>query len=207
LSLLDSRLHVVVAAIAWAGVLGVGFAGLERYAAAAGTAGAPGADVTETFALYRQPGRALAVMTIHPKCPCTSASLAEFGDFLARAGSACDGLLVQLMPEEAGADWLPAATRSLGGRSVPVVADQGGRLAASLGAETSGHVVLLDAAGGIGFQGGITLSRGHRGRSPAQDAMLDVVLARDGSPVELCAAPVYGCALQAPSATVGESAP
>ena len=151
-------------------------------------------------------------MAVHPKCPCTSASLAEFGDFLARAGDRCDGLIVQIAPSAStggGPDWQPAApTRSLGGRSVPVVADADGRLAAVLGAETSGHIVLIDAGGAVRFCGGITLSRGHRGRSPAQDAMLAALsssTAGDGAPVELCgasmhAAPVYGCPLQEPCA-------
>ena len=80
------------------------------------------------------------------------------------------------------------------GREVPVVADRNGQMAAQLGAETSGHVVLFDAAGQVRYHGGLTRSRGHRGKSPAQDAML-TVLSAPGSVAEAQTAPVYGCAL------------
>ncbi|HEX2099937.1 MAG TPA: hypothetical protein VHF69_04710 [Candidatus Synoicihabitans sp.] len=179
----------------WLVTVGAGFAGLNRYAATTGSADAPSVDVAEMLATHRRPGHPLAVMMIHPKCPCTDASLAEFADFLARAGSACDGLLVQLAPLDAGADWQSGPTRVLGGRTVAVVNDFDGRVAASLGAQTSGHVVLLDEAGAVRFHGGITLARGHRGRSPGQDAMLAAVAHRSAA-VELCGAPVYGCPLQ-----------
>ena len=55
------------------------------------------------------------------------------------------------------------------------------------------YLVLLDAAGAIRFQGGITLARGHRGRAPAQDAILAALAGRAAA---IPAAPVFGCALQ-----------
>lgn len=186
------KLRIVLGAGVWLAALIVGFATLQRYASAAGGAHAPVKGVAEVFAPYRNEGRALAVMAIHPRCPCTEASLSELGDFLARAGAGCDALIVHVVPP--GADWPAAKTRDLGARNVPVVADQNGQLATQLGAETSGHLVLFDAAGQVRFHGGITRSRGHRGKAPAQDAMLSV-LSAPGSAAEVQTAPVYGCAL------------
>ena len=88
---------------------------------------------------------------------------------------------------------MPGEYRQLGGVRVPVLADRSGRFALALGALTSGHAVMLDADGSIRFQGGLTLARGHRGRAPAQDAIL-AALAGDGVPMP--AAPVFGCALR-----------
>jgi hypothetical protein len=70
--------------------------------------------------------------------------------------------------------------------------DPDGRVASTLGAETSGHCVLVDAQGTVRFYGGLTIARGHRGLSPAQDAILQMVAGRRPA---LAFAPVYGCAL------------
>jgi hypothetical protein len=80
----------------------------------------------------------------------------------------------------------------LGGVRVPVVADRAGEQALRLGALTSGHAIFADSAGVIRFRGGLTLARSHRGRSPAQDAILAQLA---GQAVRLPVAPVYGCAL------------
>lgn len=173
----------------WLAGIIAGFAGLQAYSAKAGTSRAPTGQAGGFLASLQKPGRPLLVMAVHPRCPCTDASLAELGDLLARSRGACDALLLQYHP----AGWpVEAAFQTLGGRRVPVMQDPDGRLAAMLGAETSGHCVLVDASGTIRFHGGLTVARGHRGLSPAQDAILEVV--SGGSP-HLTSAPVYGCAL------------
>ena len=206
LSCSSSILRIALAAGVWVIALLAGFAGLERYASAAGEGRAPASGVAKAFTSYRRANRALAVMAIHPRCPCTQASVAELADFIARAGTACDALIVHVVPEGADVDWPLANTRILGGREVPVIADPEGKLAAMLGAETSGHVVLIDAAGQVRFHGGITRARGHRGRATGQDAML-AALSRQRSAAEFCSAPVYGCALRGPCNDIPAVAP
>ena len=44
---------------------------------------------------------------------------------------------------------------------VIVTPDVGGRIAARLGAKTSGHVLVYDENGVLKFSGGITAARGH----------------------------------------------
>jgi hypothetical protein len=186
---LKNRLRLAVGLSLWlAGVVAC-FAALQAYSARAGTSRAPTDLGTAFLAAHQAAGRPLLVMAVHPRCPCTDASLAELGDLLARSHGACDALLLQYHP----AGW-PAepAFQMLGGVRVPVVPDADGRTAEKLGAETSGHCILGDARGAIRFYGGLTIARGHRGRSPSQDAILEVVTG--GSP-RLTSAPVYGCAL------------
>jgi hypothetical protein len=184
---------LAIGASAWLVSLGASFAALQRYAATAGSAQAPALHAAELLAAHRTPGRGLVIMATHPLCPCTEASFAELGDLLARSRTACDAVILEYQPLRPPADWSQGATsRELGGQRVPVIRDRGGRLAAALGAETSGHVVLIDARGTMRFHGGLTLARGHRGRSPAQDAILAVL---NGGKPALDASPVYGCAL------------
>jgi hypothetical protein len=177
----------------WVGCIAAGFCALQRYATEAGPAHAP-RNAEQFFSIHQQPNRPLLVMIIHPRCPCTDASLAELGDLLARSRGACDALLLQYHPEQADSQWhADTSPRRLGGVSVKVQLDPGGKMASALGAATSGHVVFADAHGVLRFAGGITVSRGHRGRAPAQDAILDVLAGRQTA---LSSAPVYGCALE-----------
>ena len=184
-----NRLRLVVGLSLWLVGIVAGFGALQAYSARAGPARAPSDPAYAFLAAHQTPGRPLLVMAVHPRCPCTDASLAELGDLLARSKGGCDALLLQYHP----AGW-PAepAFQILGGVRVPVVPDPNGATADKLGAETSGHCIFVDARGAIRFYGGLTVARGHRGRSPAQDAILEVVAG--GSP-GLTSAPVYGCAL------------
>jgi hypothetical protein len=76
---------------------------------------------------------------------------------------------------------------------VSVAADDEGREHARFGVETSGHVLLYDAAGKLMFSGGITPSRGHSGDNTGRDAV--VRLLRHGG-VERTKTPVFGCSLK-----------
>jgi hypothetical protein len=73
---------------------------------------------------------------------------------------------------------------------VPVILDRGGAIGTALGAATSGHTVLIDAGGEIRFHGGLTIARDHRGRSPGQDAILEILA---GGQPALKSTSVYGC--------------
>ena len=169
---LKNRLKLTVAIAVWLMGIVAGFAGLQAYSAKAGAFRPPSETALDFLSSHRTPGRPLLVMAVHPRCSCTDASLSELGDLLARSHGACDALLLQYHP----AGWSTgAAFQMLGGVRVPVMSDPDGQIAWKLGAETSGHCVLVDAQGVIRFYGGLTVARGHRGRSPAQDAILEVV--------------------------------
>ncbi len=188
----------VASAALWLGLVVAGFASLQHYAAQAGLLREPDASAVTWLQQHRRPGRPLLVMAVHARCPCTDASLSELADFLARARGGCDALLLRYVPAASSpSDW-PAGDdrRELGGRTVPIMADPDGKIAAQLGAFTSGSIVFLDAAGEVRFHGGLTLARGHRGRSPAQDALLALLEQRNDGHF-LTTAPVYGCALGA----------
>jgi hypothetical protein len=186
---------VALGALAWVAAVVAAFGALQHYAATEGAAYAPSPRAQEILRKYWQPGHGLVVMAVHPLCPCTSASLSELGDLLARSEGRCRAIVVEYQPEHPSPDWESSPnTIELGGKTVPVIMDRGGVLATSLGAATSGHLVFVDPQGKIQFHGGLTIARGHRGRSPAQDAILASL---KGGDVTLKSAPVYGCSLTA----------
>jgi hypothetical protein len=164
------------------------FGALERFSAKPGAVHEPGPAVA-FLAAYRKSDRPLLVMAMHPRCPCTEASLGELSDLLARTQGACDALILRYQAP----GWPRGqAVENLGEARVPVIPDPEGKLAAGLGMETSGQCIFWDARGALRYYGGLTLSRGHRGRSPAQDAIL-VIVAGGNSTLKF--APVYGCSL------------
>lgn len=176
----------------WAAAITGGLFWMGRYASTAGEQHLPNAAGLAWLERERSPGRPLLVMSVHPRCPCSTASLAELGDLLARTRGDGDTLLLEYAPADARGWPATAATRELGGVTVPVRADPEGKLAAQLGAITSGHVVLIDERGRVSFHGGITTARGHRGRTPAHDSILATLT---NQPATLASAPVYGCKL------------
>lgn len=190
-----SGLYLYAFAALWIVTLVGAFYGLQAYASIQGGAGAISREGFRFIQLHHRPGTPLLIMAVHPKCPCTRASLAELADLLARARGNCDAVLVELTPTHPSRSlWrTPANLRLLGGRDVPIVSDPEGKIAASLGAVTSGHAIFVNAQGDVNFSGGLTLSRGHRGPTESQDAILSWIRGDNHAPVKN---PVFGCSLE-----------
>ena len=133
---------------------------------------------------------------IHPRCPCSSASLAELARVAARCRGRFAAHLLSFRPEGHDEAWGPdrAGTEP----STPGLArwvDVGGRDAVRFGVETSGHVLLFDPSGRRLFSGGITISRGHQGDNPVLDGLISTIL---GEPSGPRTSPVFGCPVLAP---------
>lgn len=112
-------------------------------------------------------------MFIHPRCPCTQASLEEFARLLARCKGLANVYAVFVRPpgvpngwEKAG-NWRTAAAIP----EVYMVVDENGAEARRFGATTSGHVQLFDADGILKFSGGITGARSHAGDNAGADTV------------------------------------
>lgn len=75
---------------------------------------------------------------------------------------------------------------------VQVNVDHEGEEARLFQAVTSGQTLLYDSEGGLVFQGGITLSRGHAGDNPGRDAIESLLKQKIPSATS---PPVFGCAL------------
>jgi hypothetical protein len=149
--------------------------------------------------IARDPNRMTLVMSLHPRCPCSRASVYELEVLMAHAGDRISAKVIFVQPRGAGANWtdgdLWQAAEKIPGVSVAVDPDGADSLA--LGASTSGQVALFDPSGRLLFSGGITDGRGHEGDNIGLDAILSLVRGRQTNTVTT---PVYGCPLNGPSA-------
>jgi len=142
--------------------------------------------------LAKGPGYTL-VLSIHPQCPCTRATLQE----LAIALTHCPNLQAYLLfiePEGVGETWVKSdlwSTCTTFPRCSLLV-DKAGKLSAAFSAHTSGQSYLYDPAGQLIYSGGITQSRGHAGDNEGLNAII-ALANREKSTVKN--KPVFGCSL------------
>ncbi|GMU01444.1 hypothetical protein KH5H1_55640 [Corallococcus caeni] len=178
-----------------ASVLGLGL--VWSHASAAGLGATPPSRLPERFP--RTPGTWTLFVLLHPQCPCSRATLAELAKLLDREGARLATRVFVWAPRQAppGFERSELWTRALALPGAQVVADVDGAVARELGVSTSGQVVLYSPDGVERFSGGITPARGHEGDSAGAGAIRDLLRA-DASRV--ATAPVFGCALQTPSA-------
>jgi hypothetical protein len=142
----------------------------------------------------RQPGHFTLVMALHPKCPCSRASVHELENLIAHSDGRLMTTVLFVVPAGAPADWLDTDLFRQANQipRVRVVVDRDGADAAKFGATVSGQVALYDMQGKLLFAGGITDGRGHEGDNAGFDAIFE--LAREHKSA-VVATPVYGCPL------------
>jgi hypothetical protein len=138
--------------------------------------------------------RPTLLMFVHPRCPCSRASLAELERILAEQPKA-DARLVMVKPEGAPDDWDQSATAKAAKElpGVTILRDERGEEAKVFGALTSGQTFLYDAQGQLLFRGGVTAGRGHFGENSSSDKLQQLLT---GSKSTGQATPVYGCPLE-----------
>jgi hypothetical protein len=138
--------------------------------------------------------RPTLVFLAHPQCSCTTASLGELAEALARATTLPKTYVVFLKPSSMPEGWEKTAlwtdAHALPGTTV--IRDEDGREAERFGSVTSGQTLLYDADGRLIFSGGITSARGHAGDNAGRAAIVDLL---NQSPASTAMTNVYGCSL------------
>lgn len=144
--------------------------------------------------IQRPQGSATLVLTVHPHCPCTRATVGELAEIMAHAQGRLNAYVLFLKPAGFSEDWektdLWQTAASIPGVSVMV--DDRGSEARLFNSSTSGQTILYDAAGDLLFSGGITGSRGHSGDNAGRSAIISLVNARAAERAETF---VFGCPL------------
>lgn len=132
------------------------------------------------------------VVAVHPRCPCSRATMEELARTLAAHPH---GLRVRVLfwkPAGASDDWsrtgLWEQAKRLPGATVSV--DEGGVELKRFGAATSGHVLFYAGDGRLLFSGGVTVSRGHEGDSASLEALRRRIRGETDKYIET---PVFGC--------------
>jgi hypothetical protein len=143
-------------------------------------------------------GRGALLVFLHPKCPCSRATLTELERMLVGpSGPAHPEVRVVVAattPSSPGADWIITPLIERGQRlpEAELFIDRGGIEAARFGAVSSGTVLYFDATGRRRYVGGVTLARGHEGENLG-GAALARLIAGDGRPAG--PVPAFGCRL------------
>jgi hypothetical protein len=182
-------------AVAWGMAVTTGMAWMMAFDARPGLPGDPPARWPGDAGLARAHAGYTLVMTAHPRCPCTRASLAELGVVLADSQARLTAQVLFFAPEDATSQWwdtdLWRTAAAMPG--VTPVIDRGGRLRQVFGAETSGSVAVYDASGRLRFHGGITSARGRTGENAGRLSLISLI--ETGHAADTT--PVYGCPLRA----------
>ena len=188
-----------VAAALWVVAVATGFAFLLKYKTTpAGDQGRPPELWPTASAIPRNPDGATLLMFVHPRCPCTQASISELARLLAAAPADISTEVIVAQPDGTPDGWTDTelVRRASAISGVHVLRDAHGREAARFRAVASGLAVLYDRNGRRVFSGGITSSRGHEGDSFGQRRLLAALSGRTPDRDE---SPVFGCALGTPA--------
>ena len=197
------RDHVAGLLATWGLAVAGGMLLLAAYAASPGEPGAPPARWPAGTALPLDDRRPTLLMFLHPRCPCSRASLAELTVLMDCCGDGVAARAVVYRPRRGGEDWSPpdlrAALAAIPGLDVST--DFDGEEARRFAVATSGHVVLYGPRGDRLFSGGITPGRSEQGDNPGRSALLGRILGGDG---EAPGCPVFGCPLATPRPDPGQ---
>ncbi len=178
----------------WLGLIVGGYAWLLRYSFAAGKASASPHTIPSSVASQAPSARPQLFLALHPRCPCSRATLSELATILSRAPEACDVTVLVYKPAGEPDSWMEGALLDKCRQvSCLIRPDPDGRLASSLGSLTSGGVVLYDAKGRLRYQGGVTASRGHEGDNAGKQAVIQILRGQRDSQKSM---PVFGCPIQ-----------
>lgn len=179
--------------LTWCIAVAFGFSILITYSSLAGLGSvSPSNWPTDIELVDVNEGYTLLVF-IHPKCPCTFATVSELERLVAEINHPCQVVFLLDCPKHLQAKWSRSALASrcnafVGAR---VVLDFDGELATGFKAKNSGHC-LLYLEGQLLFQGGVTTERGHEGQSLGRVALRQILT---GQKTTIRRTPVFGCEL------------
>jgi hypothetical protein len=187
----------VLLGLAWAGTAVFGGHALLKYENSPGKVGQVTSAWPADSKVQLAIDRPTLVMTAHPQCPCTRASVAELAQLMAHVQGKVQAYVLFYAPRDSGADWQNTDLRRTAAQipGVTVLSDVDGAEAQRLGAETSGHTFLFDPNGQLLFNGGITASRGHSGDNAGESAIVSLIDNRTSARTKTF---VFGCSLKTP---------
>ncbi|MEX1042504.1 MAG: hypothetical protein WDZ51_17865 [Pirellulaceae bacterium] len=143
------------------------------------------------------------LMFVHPRCPCSRASLNELALLMTHCQGKVDTQVLFLRPTVEPDNWAQTDLWKSAER-IPGVIPQGdfdGAEHRRFGAKASGEVFLFQPDGTLSFHGGITSGRGHEGDNPGRLSVERLLLAGDSA---VQGTPVFGCQLECPGSTASE---
>lgn len=177
----------------WAASVAGGLIALNVYSATPGSTAENTATWPSDAGLTRTDGRPVLVVTLHPRCPCSRATVSELNKLMTRLVDRLD-VYVLFVHDAEDSSWVDSDLYVAAGRipGVQTRGDRAGRISARLRASTSGSALLFDGRGEHRFSGGLTPGRGHEGDSVGAQQIVRLV---EGEAPRAARSAVYGCEL------------
>ena len=176
------------ACLLWMTLVAVGVVSLRREESTPGPIGRSLAECPPEILGTSGLGRPHIFMAVHPRCPCTVASLEALTEIVAQSPREAVVRLYVFRPERSATDWARPLRQIPG--SVEVIDDPGGVLSLRMGLITSGTVSAYDQEARLRFFGGITRGRSQKSSCEGSEAVRAVA---NRMPPGCSTAPVYGC--------------
>jgi hypothetical protein len=190
---------ILVLGLAWCAVLAGGFYVLLRYTTTPGEQAPVRGQWPQDSPIERIAGSYNLVIALHPRCPCSQASVTELERILAGALESVRVHVLAYQPPSSALDegWsdseLLRRVKRIPG--ISLYKDTHAEEAERFGARTSGHVVLYGRDGELLFHGGITSARGHEGEAAAHQVLGALLRGERSQPSDTL---VFGCPLRTP---------
>ena len=143
------------------------------------------------------------LMFVHPRCPCSRASLNELAVLMTRCNGRVNAHVIFFRPESQSDEWAKTDLWS-SAAMIPHVEphiDAGGTEHRRFGAQVSGETFLYDVDGTLVFHGGITYGRGHAGDNEGRFAIESILF---GHETQRRTTPVFGCLLETASSGLSD---
>ncbi len=188
-----SRFWDQVVLAAWVLVVVAGFALLGFHASRPGDPGEPARRWPLKSPIRLDASQPTLLIFLHPRCPCTVASLAELERLIVPFWDRVPCRAIVYRPTASARDWgkTAVADQLAAIPGVKVFQDAGGLEARRFGVATSGHALLYAPDGRLLFTGGITPARGHQGDSVGRATLAALIAGID--PRGQQCSPVFGC--------------
>jgi hypothetical protein len=196
--MLTSRFTTIGLTLLWSLAIAAGFYALVRYQFAPGvSANAPLQWPSQSqVSLHAQ--RSTLLMLLHPRCPCSRASVAELSQLMSHESTKLKAYVMFVRPKNAGENWektdLWSSAAAIPG--VTVIPDIDGKEAERFKSQTSGQTLVYDADGRLLFTGGITAARGHIGDNQGLEKVKAILTKKPEQPASTV---VFGCSLITPN--------
>jgi hypothetical protein len=141
--------------------------------------------------------RPTMLLTLHPQCACSHATIEELKRLLAQAPNPIYVEILLYQPDKVSGWEQTSLARSA--RSIPGVVvklDPNGAESLRFGMSVSGHAVVYAPDGRLLFSGGITRARGHAGDNAGRSAIVSLLA---GARPRSSHTPVFGCSIRGQS--------
>lgn len=181
----------------WLLLIGFGFVVLLAYQTQEGEYLPSPQSWPDTSSLQRSKTGNTALLFLHPKCPCSTASLHKFAKLLSHHGDTLAYVLF-IYPEGTDSSWQNTRLTEQAQKiaNLTIVKDQSDHEMSLFKAATSGLVLNYDHSGNLTFAGGITPGRGHEGDSQGADELDEILSNREARKLAVSHSNVYGCPLK-----------